>query len=333
MPRSVGLVSVTPGEGGYTRRRAGKGFTYQGANGRRITDEKILERIRALVIPPAWTDVWIAREEKAHIQATGVDEAGRTQYLYHPDWRRKQDAAKFEKSLAFAATLPALRSAVTKDLKAPTGKRKHDDGPRRRALAAAVRLMDKGSLRVGGSEQKGQLEAFGASTQQRRHVEVDAPHVHLSFRGKSASEWDLVLKDAALAQFFSEAPQTPRTAPAVCYPVQNGRRREWKGVSAQDINDYLTEIAGLEFTAKDFRTWQGTLAAARSLARAHQSGSSSPEAVKVAVEAAAELLHNTPTVAREAYINPRVIDLFEQGKVVELRGQPDQALLKLLGGD
>ena len=164
-------------------------------------------------------------------------------------------------------------------------------------------------------------------------MEVDAPHVHLSFRGKSASEWDVVLKDAALAQFFSEAPQTPRMAPAVCYPVQNGRRREWKGISAQDINDYLTEIAGLEFTAKDFRTWQGTLAAARSLARSHRSGSSSPEAVKVAVEAAAELLHNTPTVAREAYINPRVIDLFEQGTVVELRGQPDKALLKLLGGD
>lgn len=330
MPRSVGLVSVTPGEGGYTRRRAGTGFTYKGANGRRITNEAILERIRALVVPPAWTDVWIAREEKAHIQATGVDEAGRTQYLYHPDWRRRQDAAKFEKSLAFAAALPALRRTVTRDLK--PGKT-DGDSPRRRALAAAVRLMDKGSLRVGGSEQSGQLEAFGASTLQRRHVEVDAPHVHLTFRGKSASEWDLVLKDPALAQFFSEAPKTPRTAPAVCYPVQHGRRREWKGVSAADINDYLTEIAGLEFTAKDFRTWQGTLAAARALARAHRTGGTSPEAVKVAVEAAAELLHNTPTVARESYIDPLVIDLFEKGQVVELRGQPDKALLTLLGGD
>lgn len=328
-PQRVGLVSVTPGEGGISRKGAGRGFTYKGTNGKRISDDETIERIKSLVIPPAWTQVWIASEENAHIQATGIDEAGRTQYIYHPAWRVQQDEAKFEKSLAFAKALPALRRAVTRDLK--PGK-KDDDGPRRRALAAAVRLMDKGSLRVGGSEQSGQLEAFGATTLQRRHVEVDDPHVHLTFRGKSASEWDVVIKDAALAQFFSEAPKTPRTAPAVCYPVQQGRRREWKGISASDVNDYLTDIAGLEFTAKDFRTWQGTLAAAQALARAHKAGSTSPEAVKVAIEATAELLHNTPTVAREAYIDPRVIDLFEKGKVMSLRGGADSSLLKLLSG-
>ena len=330
MPHRSGLVAVTPGEGGYARKGAGRGFTYRGANGRRITDEATLERIRALAIPPAWTQVWIAAEPNAHIQATGVDDAGRTQYLYHPEWRAERDEAKFEKSIAFAATLPKLRRAVTRHLK-PGGPR--DDAPRRRALAAAVRLIDTGSLRVGGTEQSGQLEAFGASTLQRRHVSLEGKSVHLRFRGKSASEWDLVLDDPALAAFFGEVPKTPRTAAAVCYPVQQGRRREWRGVSAADINDYLTEIAGLEFTAKDFRTWQGSLAAARALARAHRAGSTSPEAVRIAVDAAAELLRNTPAVARDSYIDPRIIELFEKGRVMSLRGQPDRALLRLLGGE
>lgn len=327
MPARHGLVNVTPGEGGISRKGAGTGFTYKGANGKRITDEDTLERIRGLVIPPAWKQVWIASEHNAHIQATGIDGAGRTQYVYHPAWREERDEAKFEKSLAFGAELPSLRRAVTRDLK--PGKTE-GDGPRRRALAAAVRLMDKGSLRVGGSEHSGQLEAFGATTLQRRHVEVEGPNVHLTFRGKSQSEWDIVIKDQALADFFSEAPKNPRSAPAVCYPIQEGRRRTWQGISAADVNDYLTDIAGLEFTAKDFRTWQGTRAAAEALARAHKAGTTSPEAVKIAIEATSELLHNTETVARDSYINPRVIDLFEKGKVMSLKGSPDSALLKLL---
>jgi DNA topoisomerase I len=359
MPR---LATVTPGTGGYTRRRAGRGFTYWGANGQRITNEDTLERIRGLVIPPAWNQVWIAAEENAHIQATGVDDAGRTQYLYHPQWRADRDAEKFEKSISFGRTLPSLRRRVTRDLRA--GAPGPDDGApgprttgtgrgavqggaarsgtagsgsevtgRRRALAAAVRLMDRGALRVGGKEYSGQLEAFGATTLQRRHVEVDGAEVHLAFRGKSGSEWDLTLQDADLARFFSEVPATPRTAPAVCYPVRSSRRKEWKTISAEAVNEYLKEIVGLEFSAKDFRTWQGTMAAARSLARSHRAGTTSPEAVRTAVRASAELLHNTPTVARESYIDPRVLDLFEKGRVMDLKRQPDRALLALLSGD
>ena len=314
---------VVPGEGGITRKGAGRGFSYRHANGRLVRDPATLERIRALAIPPAWSNVWIAREPDAHIQATGTDDAGRTQYLYHPDWRAERDAVKFEKALMFAAELPALRRAVTRHLK-------RDDAPRRRALAAAVRLIDRGALRVGGTEHSGQLEAFGASTLQRRHVEVDGSRIHLRFRGKSGSDWDLTIDDALLAEFLAELPRTPRTAPAIAYPIQRGRRREWHGVSAADINDYLTEIAGLEFTAKDFRTWQGTLAAARSLARAHRAGTAEKEAVSTAIEAAAALLHNTPTVARDAYIDPRVFERFEHGEVMPLRGQPDRALLRFL---
>ncbi|MGD6979296.1 MULTISPECIES: DNA topoisomerase IB [Citricoccus] len=354
MPR---LETVSPGTGGYTRRRAGRGFTYWGANGRRITREDTLGRIRALAIPPAWNQVWIAAEENSHIQATGVDDAGRTQYLYHPQWRADRDAEKFEKSISFGQTLPSLRRRVTRDLR--SGAQDHDGGAaphpagtgrgtgragtgtapaeatgRRRALAAAVRLMDRGALRVGGKEHSGQLEAFGATTLQRRHVEVQGEEVRLVFRGKSGSEWDLSLRDADLAEFFAGVPLAPRTAPAVCYPVRTGRRKEWRGVSAEAVNEYLTEIAGLEFTAKDFRTWQGTMAAARSLARSHRAGATSPEAVRIAVRASAELLHNTPTVARESYIDPRVLDLFEKGRVMDLRRQPDRALLALLtGGD
>lgn len=340
MPR---LTASVPGSGGYTRRRSGTGFSYRGANGRRITSPKTLERIRGLVIPPAWTEVWIAASENAHIQATGIDDAGRKQYLYHPQWRARRDAEKYERALSFAEALPGLRRRVTRDLRPGTSASDDAGGTgardgngevsgQRRALAAAVRLMDRGALRVGGSEHTGQLEAFGATTLQRRHMDVVGADVHLVFRGKSGSEWDVTLRDADLAEFLAGVPATPCKAPALAYPVQSGRRREWKGVSAADVNNYLTEIAGLEFTAKDFRTWQGTVAAARSLARSHRAGVTSPEAVKIAVQASADLLHNTPTVARESYVDPRVVDLFERGRVMNLDRQPDRALLQLLTG-
>ncbi|WP_313815240.1 DNA topoisomerase IB [Citricoccus sp.] len=329
------LRRSTPGTGGYTRRRAGTGFSYRGANGHRITNAATLERLRALAVPPAWTDVWLAADPQAHIQATGVDDAGRTQYLYHPQWRARRDAEKYERALSFAEALPALRRQVTRDLRpAAAAGANGDAAGRRRTLAAAVRLMDRTALRIGGSEHTGQLEAFGATTLQRRHVDVHVPHVHLVFRGKSGSAWDVTVKDPDLADFFDGIPATPRTAPAVAYPVRAGRRRQWKGVTAAEVNDYLKDLAGLEFTAKDFRTWQGTVAAARSLARSHRAGVSGPEAVKIAVQAAAELLHNTPTVARESYVDPRVVDLFERGRVMDLDRQPDRALLQLLtGGD
>ncbi|MFC7403371.1 DNA topoisomerase IB [Citricoccus sp. GCM10030269] len=344
MPR---LTRATPGNGGYTRRRAGRGFTYWGANGRRITNPTALERIRNLAVPPAWTEVWIAGQENAHIQATGIDDAGRKQYLYHPQWRATRDSEKFERALSFARTLPSLRRRVTRDLRpgeAASGGDTRSDGPanpassadspesvgRRRALAAAVRLMDRAALRVGGSEHTGQLKAYGATTLQRRHVGLHDGEVHLRFPGKAGGEWDVTVHDAELADFFAGIPVTPRTAPAMAYPVRTGRRRAWKGISAMEVNEYLTEIAGLEFTAKDFRTWQGTVAAARSLARSHRAGVMPPEAVKIAIQASADLLHNTPTVAREAYVDPRVIDLFEKGRVMRLNQQPDRALLALL---
>lgn len=319
------LLRVEPGTGGITRRRAGRGFTYIAANGRRIASEERLARIRDLVIPPAWTDVWIASQPNAHIQATGVDAAGRTQYLYHPRWREIRDSEKFTRSMSFAQALPAIRRAVTRDLK-------QGRDPRRRALAAAVRLIDRAGLRVGGNEYAQDNGSFGASTLQRRHVAVEGDRVHLTFTGKSSGVWDVWLEDDLLRAYFDEIPQTPRTAPAICHAVVSGRRKEWHGISESAINSYLGEIAGHGFTAKDFRTWQGTVVAARSLALAFRAGATSPEAITAAVQDAADWLHNTPTIARSSYVNPRVIALFEQGQVADFGRQHDRAVLALLAG-
>lgn len=317
------LLRVEPGTGGITRRKAGRGFTYIASNGRRITSESALQRIRDLVIPPAWTDVWIASQPNAHIQATGVDAAGRAQYLYHPRWREIRDSEKFTRSLSFAQALPSIRRTVTRDLK-------QDREPRRRALAAAIRLVDRAGLRIGGREYAQDNGSYGVATLQRRHVDVDGDRVHLHFTGKSSGLWDVWLDDELLCRFFEGIPRTPRTAPAVCHATMTGRRKHWHGVAETDINAYLADIAGHGFTAKDFRTWQGTVAAARSLALALRAGTTAPEAVTAAVTDVATWLHNTPSVARSSYVNPRVIALFEQGQVADFRRQADRAVLALL---
>ncbi|GAA5226417.1 DNA topoisomerase IB [Paeniglutamicibacter antarcticus] len=317
------LARVQPGTNGIRRQRTGRGYSYLSANGRRIHSQRILDRIDGLAIPPAWNDVWIASGPSAHIQATGLDAAGRLQYIYHPQWREIRDQEKFIRSLAFAQRLPTMRRGITRDLK-------NDTHPRARALAAAVRLMDVAGLRVGGAAYAAENGSFGATTLRKRHVQLDAGTVHLKFRGKSAGAWDVTLQDELLAEYFSSVPRTPGSAPAICHPVVSERRKTWKAVSDTEVNAYLGEIVGHGFTAKDFRTWQGTVVAARSLARARKIGATSPEASKAALQEAATWLHNTPAVARDSYVNPRVIDLFERGVVANLSRQPDKSVLSLL---
>lgn len=317
------LRRVSPGTRGITRHVAGRGFSYASANGRRISSERLLERIRSLAIPPAWSDVWIASQSNAHIQATGVDAAGRTQYIYHPRWREFRDGEKFVRSLALAQRLPTIRRAVTRDLK------QTEDG-RRRALAASVRLIDRAGLRVGGAAYAEENGSFGATTLQRRHVSVQGDVLHLVFRGKSAGDWDVRIKDELLRDYFASVPRSPRSGPAICHCSLSGRRKQWDAVSDTEVNSYLGDVAGHGFTAKDFRTWQGTVVAACSLARSLRSGATSPEAVTAAVREAAAWLHNTPAIARDSYVNPRVTTLFEQGTVAELGGQRDRAVLALL---
>ncbi|MGP5726210.1 hypothetical protein ACTXOR_10545 [Arthrobacter rhombi] len=226
--------------------------------------------------------VWIASQPNAHIQATGVDAAGPTQYLYHPRWREIRDSEMFTRSLSFAQSLPAIRRTVSRDLK-------QDQDPQRRALAATIRLVDRAGLRIGGREYARDNGSYGVSTLQRRHVDVEDGHVHLHFTGKSSGVWDVRLDDDLLYDVFAGIPQTPRSASAVCFAT--GRRKDWHGVNETDIN---ADLAGHGFTAKDFRTWQGTVVAASSLARALRVGTTAPEAVTAAVQEAAAWLHNTP---------------------------------------
>lgn len=317
------LHRVEPGSGGITRRGAGRGFTYVSANGRRITSEKQLGRIAALAVPPAWQQVWIATDSRAHIQATGVDAAGRTQYIYHPRWRELRDDEKFIRSMAFAQGLPSMRRTVTRDLK------QHSDA-KRRTIAAAVRLIDSVGLRVGGAAYADENGSFGATTLQRRHVRAQGSEIRLVFRGKSAGAWDVHLSDPLLGEYFATVPANPRQGPALCFPVMNGRRKEWQSVSDSDVNHYLGTAVGSGFTAKDFRTWQGTVVAAVSLARSYRMNASSPDAVTAAIRDASVWLHNTPTIAKDSYVNPRVVALFEQGKVASLNRQRDSAVLELL---
>lgn len=317
------LHHVEPGAGGITRRAAGRGFSYVSANGRRISSAALLRRIEALAVPPAWQHVWIASDPRAHIQATGIDAAGRTQYLYHPRWRELRDDEKFIRSLSFAQHLPALRRTVTRDLK-----QQHD--ARTRALAAAVRLIDRAGLRVGGAGYAEENGSFGATTLQRRHVHADRAELRLLFRGKSAGTWDVHLRDPLLGDYFASMPRTPRSGPALSHPVVSGRRKQWQPISDAEVNAYLGRIAGSGYTAKDFRTWQGTVVAAMSLARSQRSGATSPAAVTAAIRDASQWLHNTPAVARDSYVNPRVIALFEQGKVADRKRSPDSAVLALL---
>lgn len=320
------LKLAEPGSGGITRTATGRGFSYIWANGRHIRSNEVLERIGALAVPPAWKHVWIASDPRAHIQATGVDAAGRTQYIYHPLWRSLRDEEKFLRCLNFAQHLPATRRAVTRDLKQLSD-------PRRRALAAAVRLIDLAGLRVGGAAYAQENESFGATTLQRRHVSAHEDSLHLVFRGKSAGSWDVYVRDQLLVDYFATVPHTPRKDAALGHPAELGRRKLWQPISDSEVNHYLGHIAGPGYTAKDFRTWQGTVVAAISLARSHRGNVSSPAAITAAVKDAAQWLHNTPTVAKASYINPEVIALFEQGKVAALNRQPDQAVLALLTAD
>nr|WP_237759846.1 DNA topoisomerase IB [Arthrobacter alpinus] len=276
-----------------------------------------------MAIPPAWTSVWIAAGPQAHIQATGIDAAGRTQYIYHSRWRELRENEKFIRSLAFAQSLPTVRRAVTRDLK-------QRQDLRRSALAAAVRIIDRGGLRVGGAAYAEDNGSFGATTLQRRHLSVEGTTIHLVFRGKSAGHWDVHFTDGLLVDFLTTVPTTPRKAPALCHPRMSGRRKTWQAISDSEVNAYLGEIAGGAFTAKDFRTWQGNVAAALSLARSARAGETSPTAVTTAILDASQWLHNTPTIAKDSYVNPRVLAMFEQGRVAVLNRQPDSAVLALL---
>ena len=293
---------------GLRRVRSGKGFRYLDVTGATITDPDLKARIEHLAIPPAWTDVWIAPYPNGHIQATGTDAAGRTQYIYHPTWREQKDRIKFDRVMSLAESLPAARRRVTIDLRS--------EGPtRERALAAAFRLLDTGSLRVGSERYAEQHRSHGLSTLLGSHVTITGDTISLDFPGKSGQEWQSVLKDAELAKVLRGLKR--RGANARLLAFKHGRT--WQPVSAEEINEYVRECTGGEFTAKDFRTLHGTVTAAIALAKAgpRPTPTARKKVVAQVMRDVSEVLGNTPSVARASYVDPRIVDDYDHGRTID----------------
>ena len=304
--RVTRLRRSDPTRPGFVRRRAGRGFSYRDPTGGLVTDLELRARFDALAIPPAWTDVWIAPHPNAHIQATGLDDAGRRQYIYHPAWRLKQDRVKFDRALALAETLPAARGNVTRLLR-------KDGESRERTLAAAFRMLDSGSLRIGSERYTDAHGSHGLSTLLTSHVRLDGDTLCLCFPAKSGQAWDSRITDPDLAAFIREGNRAP-SDPVLSW-LEDGVRL---ALTATDINAFIKERTGSEFTAKDFRTLSGTVVAAVSLAATGPAGSIRQRnaAISKAMQDAAGVLGNTPTIARKSYVDPRVLDRFVAGETI-----------------
>lgn len=294
---------------GVHRTRRGTGFTFVDESGHPV-DAATRERAVALVIPPAWRDVWVAPHANGHVQATGFDEAGRRQYLYHPAWRKQKDRLKFDRMLDLAAVLPAARRGVTRDLRT-------DDPSRERVLAAAFRMLDTGMLRVGSERYADAHGSYGLSTLLGAHARVvDAQRVLLSFPGKSGQPWESEIVDPDLADAIAELKRRGGRARLLAWRDDAGR---WHPLSAAEINDDVRERTGGEFTAKDFRTLHGTVTAAVSLARSGpgETPTARKRAIVQAVRLAADALGNTPAVAKSSYVDPRLIDRYDEGDTID----------------
>ena len=304
MPR---LRRVSPTDSGWARRRAGRGFVYLDENGNRLPDEDV-DRIKALAIPPAWRDVWICRRPNGHLQATGVDDAGRRQYLYHPDWRARQDELKFARVTRAARKLPAMRAAVIEDLAA-------EAMTRQKACAAAVRLLDLGCFRI-GSDAYANGDSFGLTTLERRHVRRKGKVLVFEFTGKSGIDHQIEVDDVHSRRAI-DAMRRRRTGSERLLAFRDGSR--WVDLDAATVNEYLRERTGEDLTAKDFRTWHATVLAAAALAESDEPGDSKASrrrAVKAMLAEVSDFLGNTPAIARSSYVDPRVIDLYEDGVTI-----------------
>jgi DNA topoisomerase IB len=335
------LRRVDCSETGISRRRRGKGFEYLDADGRRITEASVLERIRELAIPPAWEDVWICPYPMGHIQATGVDAAGRKQYRYHDRWRQRRDAEKFESMIRFAGALPQLRVRVAKDLR-------RKGMPRDKVLACAVRLLDRGFFRIGSEDYAEENDTYGIATMQKRHVTVDGDQVSFDYEAKGGQRRLQTIGDPEVAGLV-RALRRRRGGGIELLAYKAGNR--WVDVKSADINEYIKDAAGEEFSAKDFRTWSGTVLAAVALAvsgPAHGTKTSRKRAKVRAVKEVARYLGNTPAVARTSYIDPRVFDRFDGGLTIagvlpelvedtaawpDLQGAIEEGVLDLLAKD
>ena len=304
--RNAGLRYSSDVQPGIRRRRSGRGFTYMDPDGATVRDKEVVARIRALAIPPAWTDVWICRWPNGHIQATGRDARGRKQHRYHARWHEARDESKFDRMITFAGALPAIRERSDADLARP-------GLPREKVLAAVVRLLELTLIRVGNDEYARLNNSFGLTTLCDRHARIDGSHVRFRFRGKSGQPHEVGLRDRRLAALVRRCQELPGQE-LFQYVDEDGTVRD---VASDDVNDYLREIAGVDFSAKDFRTWAGTVLAYRAL-RALQPAVSETGArrnVVAAIRETAGRLGNTPAVARKSYVHPAVLEAYMDGRV------------------
>jgi DNA topoisomerase-1 len=298
------LRYVSDGDPGIRRVSAGGSFRYRGPTGRPVRDRATLKRIRALAIPPAWTEVWICPDPRGHIQAVGRDARKRKQYRYHARWREVRDRTKFDRMIAFAQALPRIRRAVQQDLRRP-------GLPRSKVLATIVRLLERTAIRVGSDEYARTNSHFGLTTLLDRHVDIQRGKLRFHFRGKGGKEHEVGLADARLARIVRSCQEIPGQR-LFQYLDRSGRRH---GVGSGDVNRYLRQVSGSDFTAKDFRTWAGTVCVAETLLSAEPASSAraANRVVLAAIDQAADRLGNTRAICRSSYVHPRVVEAFTQG--------------------
>ncbi|MFD1798106.1 DNA topoisomerase IB [Paracoccus aurantiacus] len=317
---SAGLSYVSDDAPGISRVRAGKGFSYRGANGQTITDPKRRKRLNALAIPPAWQDVWICADPRGHLQATGRDARGRKQYRYHPDFRDVRDGAKYDHMLEFAKALPKIRKQVHEDM----GRR---GLPAEKVLATVVWLLENTMIRVGNTDYARSNKSHGLTTLRDRHVDIDGSKIRFHFKGKGGKNWDLGITDRRVAKIVQSVQDLPGQH-LFQYQDEDGDRHQ---VSSTEVNDYLREISGSEVTAKDFRTWTGTVLAAIALSEYEKADSEAAAKANIrdAIESVAAHLGNTPAICRKCYVHPQIIDAYMADELkLELRDKIEQKLKK-----
>jgi DNA topoisomerase-1 len=306
--KAAGLRYVSDAMPGIRRKRVGKHFSYIGLDGKPIRDPEELQRIRSLGIPPAYTDVWICPIPNGHLQATGRDARGRKQYRYHPRWREVRDETKYARMVAFGHALPRIRERVDQDLKLP-------GLSRTKVLATVVRLLETTLIRVGNDEYAKQNKSFGLTTMRDRHVEVSGATVRFHFRGKSGKNHTIALTDRRIAKIVKRCRDIPGYE-LFQYIDEDGQRQT---IDSSDVNEYLREITGEEFTAKDFRTWAGTVLASMALQECEvfENQTQAKKNITQAITNVAERLGNTPSICRKCYVHPAVIDSYLDGSMLE----------------
>ncbi len=322
--RAAGLRYVSDTTPGIRRKRSGMGFNYRGPDGATIRDSATLRRIRSLVIPPAWMDVWICPHPNGHLQATGHDAKGRKQYRYHLRWREVRDETKYTRLIAFGEALPRIRERVDHDL----GLR---GLPREKVVATVVRLLETTLIRIGNEEYAKTNRSYGLTTMRNRHVDVSGATLRFHFRGKSGIDHTIGINDRRIARIVKQCKDLPG-AELFQYIDHDGHRQS---IDSGDVNAYLQDITGQEFTAKDFRTWAGTVLAAMAL-REFESFDEETQAkrnIVRAIETVAERLGNTPTVCRKCYVHPAVLDAYLDGSMLDtLKQRAEQEMADSLSG-